>query len=619
MNCTYQNVGHSQSDRFLTREFLWSRGNNFARLRFCKLQLFPTNFLVFTFLLLVFVHFFGSCHLLLSPESHFESAPLTYFFFLRFRRVQKFVCKNGQRTFRSEKAKQVLDSSGEVALIQDAMSKRMKMSSKDRTFEEDDEMESPDADSMGEAMNNRDSENNSSTGDSFSGDSSSNSGKRHQTTAQNDQYGAGLAKDETRAIRRLKLGMVVFLLCVAGAIAGIVYAFTNNVQQSEFEAEFLEQGTKLVSGFSSDSFQKMQALDGLSRALNLHNESWPFVTIPNSHDFFQPFLSLANAASIKILPIVQARQRIEWVEHVDATKGWVEQDLKRIKEQQQGLSKDGGRNLQSIDDEEDDSTSSSNTYGSVDSERVSPFIKNYAGVDTSPELWLPWWQYAPVIEDRWFVNFNQLADSEFYSDFQIMSQTKNAIIAKTESYLPGLDFQSTRDFTFLQQLLAAGGYGQYEPGEPIGFIHYPVFRSVETNDEIVAVITATVYWKTYFQDILPDSAKGVICVVENDVQTFTYKIDGGQAIFLGMEDLHDPVYDDYEITADYKSFESEFAENGEGAETGTKISGGQRYTGVPVDDTKLAYRIRVYPSSEFEEPYDTNEPWLYAIAAGAIM
>lgn len=117
----------------------------------------------------------------------------------------------------------------------------------------------------------------------------------------------------------------------------------------------------------------------------------------------------------------------------------------------------------------------------------------------------------------------------------------------------------------------------------------------------MAILTATLYWKTYFQNILPDSVNGVICVVESSLgQTFTYRIDGKDATFLGMEDLHDQKHHGFALSADYSTF----------ADADTN----EEYTGVPVDDTYISYQIHVYPSAEFENTYVTQTPWLCAAA-----
>ena len=430
-----------------------------------------------------------------------------------------------------------------------------------------------------------------------------------KTSGSKSKY-RGLTPEETMAIKRLRFVMIMTLVSVAILISVLVYYYLKQSEIKEFEAEFAAQGSKLVEGFRDDSFQKMQALDSLSVSLTNYAESsnltWPFVTIRNSHEFLTPYLSLANAASIKILPIVGARQRIAWEEHVKNNQGWVDQDLeKRLGEIHE-------------DDENPERARLLQYFGETGDENrvISPYIKNYVGVDTSPYVWTPWWQYAPVIPNRWFLNFNKLADGLFYREVKTSLLKKGkSVISKAQTFEEGLDFQSLKDFRFTQELLSAGGYGQYQPGEPIGYIHYPVFETLDrpsaehgdVDDPPVAIITATVYWKSYFQGILPENTNGIVCVVENDQQAFTYLINGGDAIFVGMEDMHDEQYESLVISAEYKSFE-----------IGTESV---RYSGVPVDDTTLtgAYRIRVYPSQQLEDIHTTSTPWLYAAAVMLLM
>lgn len=265
-----------------------------------------------------------------------------------------------------------------------------------------------------------------------------------------------MTPEETKAVHRLRLVMIATLMAVTITISVLVWYFLSLSEQEEFSVAFETQGSKLVAGFKDDSFQKMQALDSLGSSLTNYaavgNMTWPFVKVQNSHEFFTKFLSLANAASIKFAPIVGARQRTEWEEYVEENQEWVEQDLMARLEEQGGEAKNAQnrRGLQS--------------FGGVDETTiVSPYIKNYVGVDTSPHQWMPWWQYAPVIENKWFLNFNQLADETFFREAQSVLDGFS-VISETKTFVPGLDFQSTLDFTFTEELLAAGGFGQYEEG-----------------------------------------------------------------------------------------------------------------------------------------------------------
>ena len=55
--------------------------------------------------------------------------------------------------------------------------------------------------------------------------------------------------------------MLSTLVLVAVAISVLVWYFLRDSEEQEFENAFVAQGTKLVSGFRGDSFQKMQALE----------------------------------------------------------------------------------------------------------------------------------------------------------------------------------------------------------------------------------------------------------------------------------------------------------------------------------------------------------------------
>ena len=214
--------------------------------------------------------------------------------------------------------------------------------------------------------------------------------------------------------------------------------------------------------------------------------------------------------------------------------------------------------------------------------------------------------YHPVIPNRWFVNFNRLASEGFPEQLEIVQQGK-ASLSETTTFEPGLDFQSTKDFDFTDELLQAGGRGRYGAGEPLSYISYPVFDSFDgANKTTAAVLIATTYWNSYFQGI-PDDVKGIVCVVSNSAgQAFTYQINGrGRTEFLGLQDHHDSRYDGWRLTAEYSTFLSS---------QGSTIE----YTGVPVDDEFIAYKLEVYPSRVVEDAYLTNEPIYFALAIGAV-
>ena len=383
-----------------------------------------------------------------------------------------------------------------------------------------------------------------------------------------------LASRETNHVKSLRYLLIAVLIAVATGTSIGLFFFTRSSETKEFKTAFQGQGQKLIDSFQEDSQRKLQALDSLSSRLTAFaldtNATWPLVTATHSTELLEPYRQLADAAAVQVMPIVPSRQRNDWEDYAVENQGWITKDLAH-----QGITEDS-RNLESI----------------------TPYIKNYVGIDTTPGRWVVWWQYAPVIADRYFVNFNRLAWEGFAQEVaQIENQM--AVLSRTWNFEPGLDYQSTQDFNFMDELLSAGGSGTYEPGEPIGYVHYPVFDSYEdSTKKTVAIVTATVYWRSYFQDILPETVEGIYCVVSNTLaQVFTYRIDGHQAKFLGMEDLHDTKYDKYVVHANYNDFQDR-------ADTG--------YTGALLDDSYISYQIKIYPSSDLESEYVTERPYLYA-------
>ena len=323
-----------------------------------------------------------------------------------------------------------------------------------------------------------------------------------QSVTTRSEEEAELAGKETATVVRLRFLIAGILLAVVGiAVAGYLYLQGSN--QDAFVQEFQAQASKVVDGFRSDGLNKLQSLQALSSSLTSYaadsDVEWPYLRIQNSAQFFDPYLKLSGAASIVLMPIVGARQRIEWESFSVDNADWIDEDLETRRRQSPN-----DRKLQADLQERPDILISENGVAE-DPTVISPYIKNYVGLDVTPGPYITWWQYAPVITNRWFVNFNRLAFDFFEKESQGLLEGK-AAVSSTQSFNPGLDFQSTRDFTFLSDLLEAGGNLEgYTPGEPIGYIYYPIFRNFESDsdagddDDVVAILMMTVYWKDYFQ------------------------------------------------------------------------------------------------------------------------
>jgi signal transduction histidine kinase/CheY-like chemotaxis protein len=146
--------------------------------------------------------------------------------------------------------------------------------------------------------------------------------------------------------------------------------------------------------------------------------------------------------------------------------------------------------------------------------------------------------------------------------------------------------------------------------DPLTYFAYPVFDSFENDRKLAGVLATNVYWKLLFTHILPPSASGIVCILENSYnQTLAFRIDGSEVTYLGDEDLHDNRYDYLENFADINAYVQSQA----GPET-------RSYTEVPLNKEFGKYTLRIYPSPDTEKYFSSDTPWVFtAVAASTFL
>ena len=134
------------------------------------------------------------------------------------------------------------------------------------------------------------------------------------------------------------------------------------------------------------------------------------------------------------------------------------------------------------------------------------------------------------------------------------------------------------------------------------FLVYPVFDSFGATKKLAGTLLTNVYWKILLSNLLPSNSRGIICVIKNSFnQTFTYRIDGSTATFIGMDDLHDAKYNHM---AHFENI-NEYLQRRASPQN-------RAYSTVPFSDT-TQYTINVYPSQDTEDMFVTNKPIIYTI------
>jgi class 3 adenylate cyclase len=148
-------------------------------------------------------------------------------------------------------------------------------------------------------------------------------------------------------------------------------------------------------------------------------------------------------------------------------------------------------------------------------------------------------------------------------------------------------------------------------GSPMTNVFLPVFDSFKDGDTStkrhpVAVMMAVIHWASYFKEILPPNVRGLVLVLDNGCGgTFTYRIDGLEVISIGAGDHHRSKFDDMVKSTSL----SEGLQIAAGTRLGLRLNYG---------DSGCQYDLRVYPSQEFYDEYNTDTPIIMTFAVAMV-
>ena len=202
-------------------------------------------------------------------------------------------------------------------------------------------------------------------------------------------------------------------------------------------------------------------------------------------------------------------------------------------------------------------------------------------------LYAPIWQQAPPCDFQPQINLDLRSDPIFERMIDGMINTNHAVITQV---VDATQLDTNYDFRF----------NPSEQAEPHSFLLEPVYDSLTVNRTMVAFLSAFLRWGLFFTDVLPDSEQGIYVVLMNDCeQSFTYKILGLTAVFMGEGDIHDHALDEGDRL--YDSFEF--------APFSTLERGGEHRF--------CHYSGHIYSSQEWKSKFYTNEPIVYAMAVVA--
>ncbi len=294
-----------------------------------------------------------------------------------------------------------------------------------------------------------------------------------------------------------------------------------------------------------------------------------------------------------------------------------------------------GQHRRSLIDNNSEESPSSNVFQTIppaiDPSTVPKYIHGANNIPLAineSATYAVWWQYAPIISDRSIINFNvmtplmQAVSSSVKSPFATMSPTQYYTPKKKKKPIKN-DYATNEDDDMnttvpaspsnsaddiIETILQKQSATSYTSGDPYSYLYYPILNTATnssggSNAMIVAVISATIEWKSYLTYAIFEGHNEIVCVIHehhsanenngDDLEdvVFSFEANSDQVYFLGNEDYHDPNFDhlvvSFNITLD--------------------IDGNTyKYTGFPYNHDMVSYSVHIYPTKAMKDSYTTS-------------
>jgi class 3 adenylate cyclase len=411
-----------------------------------------------------------------------------------------------------------------------------------------------------------------------------------------------IAVSETRAITRLRQAVFIVLALASVVVSAIVYSSSARAESSEFHKGFADASEKVFESFQKEVQLKLGAIDGLALDLSSYargtNSTWPLVTLPDFDMRGESTKSLADALSIMLLPVVTEETRTSWEDYSVNHQDWIPQEAMHVAKEAMQVAK-----------EPDQIALVARRQQEVGQQQGIPSeIFNGNGTVHGPGPFLPLWQMSPILPGMtWMFNMDMLSITAYAGGLSAVLEGKDAVLGRV-SNLKGDDQSPALESLHRHLVLSTSsstGPKTVPHADPVSPLFYPVLDKYGPDANVVAVLATMLSWRSYLTGVLSPGVKGVVCVVQNKCgQTFTYQIDGHDAIYLGEGDHHDHKFNDLGKTADLvdKVESSEHLHFG-----ASKLNGDY-----------CSYSLSVYPSKVMYGEYITDKPAFFTFEVAVL-
>lgn len=365
----------------------------------------------------------------------------------------------------------------------------------------------------------------------FSTDEASEHGGDDSKT-DNMEEARGVAEKETKRLRFWRFVVTDVLIFVGVTLSLTGYAILRDMQDREMQEAFV-QFAQTITGSTVERQQVAEnALISLANTASIMEAtntttSWPYYTLPKFETSAEQVRALTSSRirTVSLNSMVeQGVSEYAWLDYSTNVHEQVVEENRRIAGSQDSDFEPIGYQPQitKLDDD-------NNAY-------IPDTLRDYY----FPSLV---WSSPPSTYET--INWNLGSVPEFENILEGFLDSK---LPKDSTVLSPPVQQSKVPFT-------AGVEGSQD-NQPLTYVFAPV-RDKANHDSFVAVVSGGFAWQDQLRNILPDSAKGIVVVVqtegehcnkdEDNTSSFSYQVDGHEVFVLGPGDRHDEMYEDYRV------------------------------------------------------------------------
>ena len=331
----------------------------------------------------------------------------------------------------------------------------------------------------------------------------------------------------------------------------------------------------VLDGKFQSTSRAVHELSVSSTAANINSQqgeqasgsNWPNFTLSHFHLRTQEALKSSGAEVLAFAPLVQSSHKEEWEAYAQDHQDWLPESLEDA-----GLGHihpgPAPTSIQSIATDNETTITSSSSPSQIQHQYV------------------PLWQMEPTP-----INATVLLQD-------LHSLPWFRLLAHDAVFTNGAVISSTVDVSFLK----SDGHVDYN--NPHSIILDLVRRDFQKDGEedgvvdVVGFVLADIPWQYYFTELLPEGTDGFIIAVKDTCGAhFTFEVNGKEAAFLGMGDLHESEYD--YLMESYHVSAFDHAKNNNTTHDDHN------------DGIHCVYDIDIYPSDELREKYETHRPLLF--------